>query len=132
MTLGSEGEGPIEGPVCIYPEDSRENRNFPYVIVPAQKSWSYNKAGLLQTKSAQFQFLSNPQTHDPHMGLGAWCAQAYTTAWTALNLGFRSFLLPEMNSSTLQDALLAIISTSANPWIKETVARCNCEGRIDT
>lgn len=66
------------------------------------------------------------------MGLGAWCAQAYTTAWTALNLGFRSFLLPEMNSSTLQDALLAIISTSANPWIKETVARCNCEGRIDT
>lgn len=54
------------------------------------------------------------QVEFPLLGVVLRPPDAYTTAWTALNLGFRSFLLPEMNSSTLQDALLAIISSEVS------------------
>lgn len=108
----------------------KEDRNFPSVTVRKQTK---EKVLVLQQKQVcckqhWLSFNSNPQTHGTP---GFWpIAQAYTTVWTALNLGFRSFLLAEMNSSTLQDALLAILSTSAKPWMKETLVCWNCEGRV--
>eukprot|EP00435_Cladocopium_sp_Y103_P031386 s944_g7.t4 len=53
----------------------------------------------------------------PLLGVVLRPPDAYQTAWTALNFGFRSFLLPDMNSSTsstLQDALLAIVSSEVS------------------